>query len=50
MYKEFLIGILEKKNANVLQEDHPMVKMAWSNHIKNEATWEREEDMGTKYA
>ena len=48
-YKEELVGIIAREEKVLRSKVIPLVKVLWSNHSKEEATWEREEDMQVQY-
>ena len=48
-YEESQIKILEKANKELRRKNITLVKVLWRNHAVKEATWEREDDMRTKY-
>ncbi|XP_057518022.1 uncharacterized protein LOC130798943 [Amaranthus tricolor] len=48
-YPEQPVRILDKKVRSTRRKDIPMVKVLWSNHEREAATWETEESMREKY-
>ena len=48
-YAEEPVGILAREEKVLRNKVIPLVKVLWSNHSKEEATWEREEDMRVQY-
>ena len=48
-YKEHLIRILEEAKRRTRQNFTKFLKVQWSNHTKEEATWEREDNLRAKY-
>ena len=48
-YVEVPTTILEWKLQELRNRTIPWVKVQWSNHTPEEATWEREEDMRAQY-
>lgn len=48
-YEEVLIRILDRKDQKLRRRIIPYVKVQWSNHRENEATWELEEQMHDRY-
>ena len=48
-YEEKLVKILDRKDKVLHYKTMPLVKILWSNHVVEEATWEMEEDMRKKY-
>ena len=48
-YEEKPIGILARDEKVLRNKVIPLVKVLWSNHSREEATWEREEDMRAQY-
>ena len=48
-YKEHLIRILEEAERGTRQKVTKFLKVQWSNHTKDEATWEREDNLWAQY-
>ncbi|XP_021736152.1 uncharacterized protein LOC110702705 [Chenopodium quinoa] len=48
-YEERPVRILDSKVKSTRNKDVKIVKVLWSNHKVEEATWEAEEEMGKKY-
>jgi hypothetical protein len=48
-YEEYLIKILDTKERVMRQQTIRFLKVQWSNHSKEEATWEKEEDLYTSF-
>ena len=48
-YEEKLVKILDLKDEVLCNKIVPLVKVLWSNHVLEEATWKIEEDMRKKY-
>lgn len=48
-YEEQPIRILDRKVRSTCWKDITMVRVLWSNHRSQEATWETEDSMGEKY-
>ncbi|KAK6144763.1 hypothetical protein DH2020_021583 [Rehmannia glutinosa] len=48
-YEEKPITILDRGVKKLRNKEIPLVKVLWSNHKVEEATWEREEDIRAKY-
>ncbi|XP_043725666.1 uncharacterized protein LOC122672235 [Telopea speciosissima] len=48
-YEEKPIRILDRKDQVLHNRSIPLVKVLWKNHVIEEASWEREEDMRAKY-
>ena len=44
-YEEELVEIIAREEKVLRNKVIPLVKVLWQNHSKEEATWEREEDM-----
>ena len=49
MYEEQPVQILDRKDKTHRNKVIPLVKVLWQNHKVEEATWEREDEMRTKY-
>lgn len=49
MYEEQPVQILDQKDKTLRNKVIPLVKVLWCNHKVKEATWEREDEMRTKY-
>lgn len=41
--------ILQRKEKELRKKRIPQMKVLWRNHVVEEATWEREEEMRNKY-
>ncbi|WVZ70595.1 hypothetical protein U9M48_019249 [Paspalum notatum var. saurae] len=48
-YKEKPINILDQKQRSTRRRNINFYKVQWSNHSEEEATWEQEEFLQTKY-
>ena len=48
-YKEHPIRILEEAKRRTRQKVTKFLKVQWSNHSKDEATWEREDNLRDEY-
>ncbi|XP_057526408.1 uncharacterized protein LOC130805641 [Amaranthus tricolor] len=48
-YEEQPVRILDKKVRSTRRRDITMVKVLWSNHRSQEATWETEDSMREQY-
>ena len=48
-YEEKPIRILDTKEKELRNKKIPLVKVLWKTHLTEEATWEREEEMRSKY-
>ncbi|KAL5538161.1 hypothetical protein UlMin_045627 [Ulmus minor] len=48
-YEEQPVQILDRKDKTFRNKVIPLVKVLWRNHKVEEATWEREDEMRTKY-
>ena len=48
-YKEHPIRILEEAERQTRQKVTKFLKVQWSNHTKDEATWEREDNLRAEY-
>ncbi|KAK6140580.1 hypothetical protein DH2020_025679 [Rehmannia glutinosa] len=48
-YEEAPKAILERKVHKLRNKDMSLIKVQWKRHGKNEATWEREEEIHAKY-
>ncbi|KAK6121488.1 hypothetical protein DH2020_044767 [Rehmannia glutinosa] len=48
-YEEKTTTILDRGVKKLRNKEIPLVKVLWSNHKVEEATWEREEDIRAKY-
>ena len=48
-YEEKPIRILDTKEKELRNKRIPLVNVLWKNHSTEEATWEREEEMRSKY-
>jgi len=49
VYEQQLIQILDCRIKQLHNKQRPLVKVLWSNHTCQEATWETEEEMKVKY-
>jgi len=49
VYEQRLVQILYYRIKQLCNKQIPLVKMLWSNHTSQEATWEIEEEMKAKY-
>ncbi|XP_031108737.1 uncharacterized protein LOC116013230 [Ipomoea triloba] len=48
-YEEKLVKILDTKTRDTRRKSIKLVKVLWSNHLVEEATWELEDEMRTRY-
>ena len=48
-YEEKPVRILDTKEKELRNKRIPLVKVLWKNHSTEEATWEREEEMRSKF-
>ena len=48
-YEEQPVQLLDRKNKTLGSKEIPLVNVLWWNHIVEEVTWEREDEMRTKY-
>ena len=48
-YKEHPIRILEEAERRTRQKVTKFLKVQWSNHTEDEATWEREDNLRAEY-
>ena len=48
-YEEVPIQILDRKDQVLRNKTISLVKVLWKNHIVEEASWEREDEMKSKY-
>nr|XP_027067838.1 uncharacterized protein LOC113693508 [Coffea arabica] len=48
-YEEKPVQVLDRKVKELRNKQIPLVKVLWKNHGVEEATWEMEDDMKTKY-
>ena len=48
-YPEHLIKIIDRKDRITRRTTNRFYKVQWSNHSEDEATWEQEEFMRSKY-
>ena len=48
-YEEELVEIIAREEKVLRNKVIPLVKVLWRNHSKEEATWEREEDIRAQY-
>ncbi|XP_021888296.1 uncharacterized protein LOC110807465, partial [Carica papaya] len=48
-YEEEPIQVLERQERKLRSRVIPMVKIQWRHHAKEEATWEREDEMRRNY-
>ena len=48
-YEEKPVKILDTKTRDTRRKSIKMVKVLWSNHLVEEATWELEEEMRRRY-
>ena len=49
VYKERPVQILDCRTKQLRNKQIPLVKVLWTNHTSQEATWETEEEMKVKY-
>ena len=48
-YDERPVQIVDRKDQVLRNKVFPLVKVLWMNHSREEATWEREDQMQTQY-
>jgi hypothetical protein len=48
-YQEYLVRILETSERVTQNKKIKMCKVQWSHHTKEEATWEREEELKVEF-
>jgi hypothetical protein len=48
-YKEYPIRILDQAERRTRQKTTKFLKVQWSNHTEDEATWEREDSLREEY-
>jgi hypothetical protein len=48
-YKEHLIRILDETERRTRQKVTKFLKVQWSNHTEDEATWEHEDNLRAEY-
>ena len=48
-YKEISVHIVDRKDQVLQNKVIPLVKVLWMNHGREEAKWEREDQMQTQY-
>ncbi|KAL4032651.1 hypothetical protein IC575_005732 [Cucumis melo] len=48
-YTEQLVKVLAREVKTLRNKEIPLVKILWQNHRVEEATWEREDDMRSRY-
>jgi hypothetical protein len=48
-YQEYLVNILETLERITQNKKIKMCKVQWSHHTKEEATWEREEELKAEF-
>ena len=48
-YREYPIRILDQSEHRTRQKSIKFLKVQWSNHSENEATWEREDRLRDEY-
>ena len=48
-YKEIPVQIVDRKDQVLQNKVIPLVKVLWMNHSREEATWEREDQIQTQY-
>ena len=48
-YKEHPIRILDEAKRRTRQKTIKFLKVQWSNHTEDEATWEREDNLRAEY-
>ena len=48
-YEERPVQIVDRKDQVLRNKVVPLVKVLWMNHGREEATWEREDQMQTQY-
>jgi hypothetical protein len=49
LYQEYHVRILETSERVTWNNRIEMCKVQWSHHIKEEATWEREEELKAEF-
>lgn len=48
-YEEVLVAILHRQVKRLMSKEIPSVKVLWRNHSQEEATWEAEEDIRSRF-
>lgn len=48
-YEEKPVSILDRRIQQLRTKEIPLVRVQWRNHNVEESTWEREEEIKTKY-
>ena len=48
-YEEQLVQILDREEKELRNKTISLVKVLWRNHLVEEATWEREDQMRSQY-
>jgi hypothetical protein len=48
-YQEYLVKILDTSEKVTRNNRYKMCKVQWSNHIEEEATWEKEDQSKTEF-
>jgi hypothetical protein len=48
-YQEYLTNILDTSEKVTRNNRYKMCKVQWSNHTKDEATWEKEEQLNAEF-
>lgn len=49
-YEEIPTMILDRKVHQLRNREVPLVKVQWRNHGREESTWEKEDELRTKYS
>jgi hypothetical protein len=49
MYQEYLVKILDTSEKVTQNTHYKMCKVQWSNHTKDEATWEKEDQLKAEF-
>jgi hypothetical protein len=48
-YQEYLVKILDTSEKVTRNNRYKMCKVQWSNHTKDEATWEKEDQLNAEF-
>jgi hypothetical protein len=48
-YQEYPVKILDTSEKGTRNNRYKMFKVQWSNHIEEEATWEKEDQLKTEF-
>jgi hypothetical protein len=49
MYQEYPVKILDTSEKVTCNNHYKMCKMQWTNHTKDEATWEKEDQLKVEF-